>query len=565
MSAFRILVLGASGAGLKAAARARRLLPGAHVAVVDRRADIGSYTCGLPLYLSGDVERIEALGETSYGARRDAAFFRQIKDVEVMTGARIVALDRDTRAVTIERAADGSGRTMLLYDKLVYALGARPRVPPGFQLGQAVLSVASSRDAVALRGALQAGEVGSCLVVGGGCAAVETAAALADLWGCEVTLLEAADRLLPHLLDADLSRLVAAELDRVGVRVRTGLAATGAADAEDGHATVAAGGERLIADRAVLALGTTPRTELARSAGLAVGEGGGLLVDGQLRTSDPDILAAGDCIELVHHTSGELCRLPLGSLASRQGRVAGDVLAGRFSEIAAVVASRAVKVLGLNVAVCGLSAAAARAADLDPVVTTGAFCDRAHYHPEQALIHLQLVHEAGSGRLLGLQAVGPGDVVKRVDVFAALLRQDGDLGDLLDAEFCCAPPYNAALDPLHELAAAALSQQEGRAIQAGPFSDPGGRLVLDVRTPAEVAAAADALPGAVNIPLADLRQRAGELPADRPLLVVCAKGSRSAEAAGILRERGFADVVYLAGGMTMRAGGRSGARAPGDD
>lgn len=556
MSLPRILVLGAGAAGLKAAARARRLLPSAAITVVDRNEDLLPGADLLPLFLSGEVERLETLLETSYQMRCDAEFFRRVKDLDMMTGWRAVALDRDAHAVTVEKPASGR-RTMVMYDLLVYALGARQRVPSGFALGQAVLTM-TAPAAARLRSELQAGAVASCLVVGGGCTGVQTAAALADLWACEVTLLESADRLLPRLLDAQMSRLVAAELERAGVRVRTGCAAT-AARTEAGRALVAAGAQSMTADRAVLALGSAPRAELARAAGLAVGDGGGLLVDANLRTSDPCILAVGDCLELVHHTSGELCRLPLGSLAARQGRVAGDVLAGRPSEFNAVVGSAAVKVMGLNVAATGLSAAAARAAELEPLVTWGAFSDRLQAHPEQALIYLQLVHEAGSGRLLGLQAVGPGEVVKRVDVFAALLRQDADLADLLDVECCGAPPYNAPLDPLNELAAIALNCQDGSLAQVPPDGSQPGRLVLDVRTAAELASPGAARwPEAVNIPLAELRARAGELPAGRPLLVVCAKGSRSAEAARILQERGFADVVYLAGGLAMRTtGGRA--------
>ncbi len=555
MSELRILVLGASVSGLKAAARAQRLLPGARVTVVDRREVISFGACGLPLYLGGEVDDLDDLRRTSYGAVRDAEFFRQTKNLEVLTGWRLVAIDRDARAVTVQRTLDGAERMMLMYDKLVYALGSRPRVPASTELGPAVLTVSVPEEARRLREELQSGAVNSCIVMGGGCAGVEIAAALADLWGCEVTICEAADRLLPQHLDAELATLVAQELRRAGVKVRTSCAVTGAVTAADGRAVVRTDAGNLTADRAVLALGTVPRTELARAAGLAVGSLGGLVVDANLRTSDPGILAVGDCVELVHHASGEICRLPLGSLATRQGRVAGDVLAGRDTEFPAVVGSLALRVLGLNVASTGLTAAAARAAELDPVVTWGAHDDRVGFHPDRGLIQLALVHEAGSDRLLGLQAVGPGDVVKRVDVVASLLRQDADLTDLLDAEFCYAPAYNAPLDPLHDLAAAACNAREAGLRQVPATASLNGCLVLDVRTAAEFAAPGSALPdGTVNIPLAELRSRLHELDPGRPVLVVCAKGSRSYEAARILRDVGFRDVAYLAGGVVMRSG-----------
>ncbi|MDY0110735.1 MAG: FAD-dependent oxidoreductase [Candidatus Krumholzibacteria bacterium] len=554
MSEPSIVVLGAGAAGLKAAARARRLLPAAHVTVVDRCETIPCGACGLPLYLGGEIDSLDPLCRTSYGALRDPDFFRLTKDITVLTGRRIVALDRDASAVTVEQTGDGSERVMLMYDKLVYALGARPWMPASVERGPAVLALTTAAAASELRRDLQNGAVTSCAVLGGGCAGVEIAAALADLWGCEVTLLEAEDRLLPRLLDADLSGIVAAELARAGVRVRTGCAVTAAATA-GGHAVVTTSEGSLTVDRAVVALGTAPRGELARAAGLAVGALGGLVVDANLRTSDPAILAAGDCIELVHHTSGEVCRMPVGSLASRQGRVAGDALAGLDTEFPAVVGSLAIKVLNLNIAATGLTAAAAQAAGLDPVATLGSFDDRLHIHPDRSLIHLALVHEAGSDRLLGLQAVGPGDAVKRVDVFASLLRQDGDLADLLDAEFCFAPAYNTLLDPLHDLAAAALDPRVFGIEQAPLRGAAAGRLLLDVRTTAEYAAGASCLPpGSIHIPLAELRSRAHELPPGQPLLIACAKGSRSFEAARILRECGFTDLVYLAGGIALWGG-----------
>ncbi len=569
MDAPRILVLGASAAGLKAAARARRLLPDAHVTVVDQREVVSFGACGLPYFLGGEIERLDALRETGWGAVRDATFFRTVKGVDLQTGWRVLAIDRDARAVTVERAdaprrGDGSERTMLMYDRLVYALGARPRLPAGVEPGPAVTGLSTPEEAAALRDGLQWGAVGSCLILGGGCVGLETAVALTDLWGCEVTILEAAPSLLPELLDPEMAALVTARLEAAGVTVRTGVAVAAARTAADGRAEVTVAGdhgeETLRADRAVTALGVEPRTELARASGLAVGDLGGLVVDAHLQTSDPDILGAGDCLELVHHVSGEICRAPLGSLANRQGRVVGDVLAGLDSEFSAVAGSVAVKVLDLNVAATGLTGAAAREAGFDVAVTWGAFHDRTHFYPARENIYLELVSERGSDRLLGLQAVGLGDVVKRVDVFTALLRADGGLDDLLDTEWCYAPPYNAPLDPLQSLAATARNVALCGVGQAPAAAAAEGRLVLDVRTRAEFAAAGlPAPPGARNIPLEELRDRAAEVPVDQPVLVICARGPRSFEAARILQERGCDDVVYLAGGVHMRGAGTGGA------
>jgi NADPH-dependent 2,4-dienoyl-CoA reductase/sulfur reductase-like enzyme/rhodanese-related sulfurtransferase len=546
----RILVLGAGAAGLKAAARARRLLPAAAITVIDRSDLVGYGACGLPYVLSGELSSLDDLRRTSYGTLRDAAWFAATRDIEVLTGCEVVAIDRDKRAVTVQRESDGA-RTMHMYDQLVYALGSDPVVPDGVVLGGAVCLGNAPAAVADLRCGLEQGQITSALVLGGGLVGLEAAAAMADLWGCEVTVLEAADRLLPRALDADMARLVDAHLSRRGLAVRLNARVVGASE-QDGHAVVTLeGGERLTADRAIVALGSTPCTALARAAGLALGDQGCLIVDANLRTSDPDILAAGDCIALVHHVTGELLHLPMGSLASRQGRVVGDVLAGLPSGFPAVVGSVAVRLLDLNVAATGLSEAAAAAAGLDVAVAWGAFDDRSGFHPDRQRIYLKVVHEAGCGRLVGLQAVGAGDVAKRVDVFAGLLRQDATLQDVLDVEWCYAPPFNAALDPLHGLAAAALNTCGNAVRQQPPLCSLAGLEVVDVRTADEFNALDPAaVPGSLNIPLEELRHRLDELPPG-DVVVVCAKGPRSVEAARVVAERQGRAVRYLAGGVDL--------------
>jgi len=555
VSQSRIVVLGANAAGLKAAARARRLMPDASITVVDRRTFVSYGACGLPYVLSGEVPEMEALRRTSYGAVRDAEWFRNTRDLQIITGCEVLGIDRDGQAVSVRDVAAGE-RRRLEYDQLVYALGSHPFVPEGVELGGAVTTGSSPEDIGALSAGLQRGEVDSAILLGGGLVGLETAGALADLWGCEVTVLEAAAHLLPRVLDDDMAGLVTAHLEREDVRVRCGATVASARDV-DGRAVVTLDdGTELSADRAVLALGVRPNTGLARAAGLAVSERGGLVVDANLRTSDPSILAAGDCIELVHHVTGDMVMMPMGSLANRQGRVAGDVLAGRDTEFPAVLGSLALRVLELDIAATGLGEEAALAAGLDVAVAWGAFYDRSHFHPDHKKVYLKVVYESGCGRLVGLQAVGAGDVTKRVDVFASLLRQDAALEELLDLEWCYAPPFNAALDPLHGLAAVALNACDEVMTQVGPHRLPDGVSVLDVRTSAEFADGnPGALDGAINVPLEELRARLDEVPAGE-LVVVCAKGARSAEAARVVASRRGQMVRYLAGGMELERFGR---------
>jgi NADPH-dependent 2,4-dienoyl-CoA reductase/sulfur reductase-like enzyme/rhodanese-related sulfurtransferase len=552
----RIVVLGASAAGLKAAARARRLLPDASITIVDRRDLVSIGACGLPHVLSGEVDSIDALRRTSYGVVRDVAWFAATRGLELMTGCEILGIDRDKRAVSARCLADQS-RHMILYDQLVYALGSRPRLPAGIALGPAVVTGRTPEEITALRGDLEQGRLASAVIVGAGLVGLEMAGALSDLWGCEVTVLESADQVLPRVLDPEMAELVQAHLERQGVPVRLGAQVTAAETTDDGRAHLTlAGGETLTADRALVAVGVEPNTDLARATGLALGDQRGLVVDANLRTSDPDILACGDCVELVHHVTGAIQLLPLGSLATRQGRVAGDVLAGYDSEFPAVVGSVATRVLGLEIAATGLSLAEAQRQGLAVASAWGVFDDRSSFHPDRQKLYLEVVYEVGCRRLVGLQAIGPGDATGRVDVFASLLRQDADLEDLLDVEWCYAPPLNAALDPLHGLAGAALNTCGSRIAQHAPAAPLAGLTVLDVRTADEFAAAdGHALPGAVNIPIEELRGRLDELPAG-DVVVVCAKGPRSVEAARLIAARGDRDVRYLAGGVEFARFGR---------
>jgi NADPH-dependent 2,4-dienoyl-CoA reductase/sulfur reductase-like enzyme/rhodanese-related sulfurtransferase len=571
-SGMRIVVIGASAAGLKAAARARRLLPQADIVVFDAREFISYGACGLPFYLSGDLDNLDRLRETQWQAIRDAEFFARVKGLDVRCGRRATALDLATRTVTVE-SVDAGAAESVGYDRLVIATGAAPRLLGGITLGDAVTCFHVPEESQPLRRGLETGQIGSAVVIGGGFVGVEVAVALADMWGCAVTLLEAEDRLLPHLLDADMSRLVAAELARHDVVVKTGVPVAAAHTVGEG-AEVTAGGETFAADRAVVALGVVPQIGFAAAAGLVLGASGALAVDEQLRTSDHAVFAAGDCVEVVHRLTRQPCYVPLGSLANRQGRVVGDNLAADaadaeaaqdrpadadpYSSFGAVVGSSCLKVFDLNVAATGLSETAAAHVGLSADAVWGTFHDVAHYYPEPGALYLKVVYERGSGRLLGLQAVGPGEAVKRVDVFASLLQRDGKLRDLLDLEFCYAPPYNAALDPLHGLGCAALNREEAGVIGVGPFVAADGRAVIDVRSADEAAARPWGSPEALHIPSEQLRARLSEIPTDRPLLIVCEKGPRSAELARWLLAQERRDVVYLAGGMALRSQAGSG-------
>lgn len=275
------------------------------------------------------------------------------------------------------------------------------------------------------------------------------------------------------------------------------------------------------------------------------------MVDKHLRTSDERIYAAGDCIEVRRCADGASCCLPLGSLANRQGRAVGDNLGGVETTFGAVAGSAAVKCFETNVALTGLSESACQKAGIACESVSGTFTDKAHFYPDEKSITLKVVYEPETGKLLGLQAVGPGDVVKRVDVFGNLLHREGTLEDLLDLEFAYSPPYSPALDPLFAMGCAGLNQLRDGVRCVPGDQDYAGHTVLDVRTAAE-AEARPLTAETIHIPIESLRAKLDDVPRDGKFLVVCARGPRSAEAVRLLHQSGREQAVYLGGGNFLR-------------
>ncbi len=552
----RIVVIGASAAGLRAAARTGRLLPRAEITVLDKTDRISVSACGLPYFLSGDVGSPAELRSTPYGSLRDADFFAGVKGLRVRTGVEVQAIDPDEKLVRCLDRASGE-HLNFPYDTLVVASGSEPIAPPGFDGASDRMHFLRSIDEVRrMRSQLEQGQVGSVIVVGGGFIGCEAAEAYGSMWGAEVTLVEAAAHVLPRMLDAEMAAPVHAHLRENGVKLKLGCAVRQLSETGE-TVRVDLAGSTLTADAAVCALGVRPAVEFAAAAGLETGSCGGLVVDRGMAASRPDIYAAGDCVELTHHLSGRPVYLPLGSLANRHGRLIGNRIAGRDDRVAPVTGSAVVKVFEMTACSTGLTEAAARAAGIDARSAWGSFEDRPSYYPDSKGIHLKLVYERESLRLLGLQAVGLGEVVREVDVMAGLLQHGGGVRDLLDLEFAYSPPYASAIDPLYQLGALVLNSEEDGVGFLPPHTaedgaDLEGRLVVDIREDEERQSASPGFSESVHLPFTELRGRLDELPAGKPLLLVCAKGLRSYEAARILSHAGWDDVLYIAGGAQLR-------------
>lgn len=418
----RMVVIGGGAAGMSAASAARRTDPSLDVVVLEATSYIAYGLCGLPYYLSGVVATADDL--FAYPMER----FTKDRGIDVRTAAMATELDPDGRWIVYRQ---GERTHRLSYSSLVVTAGASPVHVAVPDIGaDRTFAVRTLEEAIALRGLLDAGKVGSALVVGAGYIGLEMAEALVAR-GCSVTVVERLDQVLPTL-DTEVAAVVEEHV-RQHVDLRLGTDATA-----PGLPAV---------DLAVVSVGVRPAATLAATAGAQTGPAGALLVDAEMRTSLPGVWAAGDCIAPLHRVTGQPAYVPLGTTANKTGRVAGTVAAGGSASFPGIVGTAVVKVFDLEVARTGITLAEARAAGIDAVATDVVHRSRAKYYPGGSTLHVRLVHGVG-GRLLGAQMVGREGAAQRIDVLATALQTGMTVGDLTALDLAYAPPYSPVYDPI---------------------------------------------------------------------------------------------------------------------
>lgn len=542
----RVVIVGASAAGLRCACRLRRLQPDWPITVVETNEIFSYGACGLPYVLSGDIEELGVLRRTPYGVDRNADYFELVKGVEVLAPYRAMDVDAAARTLTVEGP---DGERAFEWDELVIATGASPRRLPNTPDHPRVHTFHVWEDVKPLKIGLMRGEIDHVAVIGAGLVGCELAEAFHSLWGAEVTLIEAASTPLPEILDPELGEVVARHLEKNGVRVLVS-SAVAEISADDDGVTIEAGSETVCADAVVIAVGVLPETELATAAGAELGPTRAIRVDEQLATSVAHVWAVGDCVECLHAATGGPAYIPLGSLANRQGRTLANVLAGLEDRFGPVAGAAAVKVFDLNVAAVGCTANRFSADGLGVRSVWISAEDRAHYWPEAKLILLGMVYDPLTRRVLGVQGVSEeGEVAKRIDVSAQLILRSATTDDFISVEHAYAPPYAPALDPLMVLACAADNQMNGVEM-VSPLFDLRGETVLDVRMEEERSERPLTAKKLVEIEVSDLPDRVDDLP-EVPLVVVCAHGTRSAEVVRRLNQLGRT-ARYIGGGVSWR-------------
>ncbi len=560
----RIVIIGGVAAGPKAACRLKRLTPDAEVTIIDQDSLISYGGCGIPYYVSGDVADEKELRSTSFHMLRDEYFFDKAKGVKTLTSTRALAIDRKKKMVQLEYLKTGE-RTEIPYDTLMLATGSQPVMPPipGTD-AEGVFSVSDLHKAIAIKEMVAKGKVGKAVVIGGGAIGIEMAEALTDLWGVETAIIEYMDQLLPRIIDWPLATILAKHLRDHNVAVYLGEAAEEIV-VEDGKVTAVRTGKRTLdADMVIMAVGIRPRSQLAKDAGLLVSESGGIVVNERMQTSDPNIYAAGDCVDIMHLVSGKRFVAPFGSMANKEGRVAADNMAGITSVFKGGVGSFIVKAFELSVSSVGLSLQTARAEGYDADFSLSSPSDRAHFFPGQDIICLEMIFDKRSRKVLGLQGTGPINdaLLARINAAAVALSVGATIEDFANIEMAYSPPFSTAIDPINAAAYIAdnLCDKRMRQISMEDFyswmSDPSSHTdwqVLDVRHVKQATPFVEHFGPSLwnSLPYDQVRDRYSELPTDKKLIVFCNAGSRSYEIQRFLDFVGIKNSTVLPGGFNV--------------
>jgi len=549
----KIVIIGGVAAGLKSAAKARRGDPKARITVVERGEIISYGACGMPYFVAGDVDAIESLMKTPVGALRNPAFFKNVKDIDVLVQTAATKIDRQAKTVQVKNLVSGEEST-ISYDQLVIATGASPVRPPlsGVNLA-GIFTLWHPNDAVAIRKGLEKGLYKRAVIVGAGLVGMEMVEALKQ-WDIDVTVVEMQDQVFPAFLDPEIAGMVKKYCEEKGVKVLTGEKVTRFVG-EENIAAVETEKQSLPADLVILALGARPNVELAKEAGLNIGVTGGILVDDRMRTSDSDIFAGGDCVENVNIVSGRKVFSPMGSTANKQGRVIGVNLCGGDDRFRGVLNTVVVKVMDMNVGKTGLTEREAKEAGHEFISVLVAGHDKPHYMPGAKLISIRLIVDVATRKVLGMQGVGEGEIAKRVDVVASALTFGGTVNDLFDIDLSYAPPYNSPIDNVAVAANSAMNKLAGKfrgisSLEAQQLMNDGKVVFLDVRTPEECKLVKIADCNNLKyIPLGQLRSRLGELEKSDEIVAFCKISLRGYEAEAILEGEGFENVKVMEGGI----------------
>ncbi len=541
----KVVIVGGVAGGATAAARLRRLDESAEIVVFERSGYVSYANCGLPYYIGGIItDRAELTLQTP------ESFWRRFR-VDMRVRHEVTAIHPDTKTVDVKNLATGEVFAES-YDKLILSPGARPTQPalPGVGIDR-LFTLRTVEDTLKLREFIEQHHPRSAVLAGGGFIGIELVENLREL-GLDVTVVQRPKQLL-NPLDADMAAFLHAQLREKGVKLMLGRTVEGFAADGDRVNVLIKDEASLTADMVVLAIGVTPDTALAKDAGLELGIKGSIVVNDRMETSVPDIYAVGDAVQVKHSVTGQDTLLSLAGPANKQGRIAADNICGGDSRYLGSQGSSVIKVFDMTIAATGVNEKTARQAGIDCDKVFLSPMSHAGYYPGGKVMTMKVVFEKGTYRLLGAQIVGYEGVDKRIDVLATAIHAGLTGPQLKDLDLAYAPPYSSAKDPVNMAGFMIENLSRGLVEQFFPedvdaLPRDGSATLLDVRTPGEYAAGH--AEGFVNLPVDDLREHLAEIPADKPVYLICQSALRSYIACRILSQHGLR-CSHLSGGWRL--------------
>lgn len=538
----KVVIVGGVAGGATAAARLRRLDETAEIVVFERSGFISYANCGLPYYIGGVIE-----DEAELTLQTPESFYERFR-VQVKVRHEVTAIDRAAKTVTVHDLTNGRVFTES-YDKLLLAPGASPTQPalPGVGLDR-LFTLRTVEDTLRIRRFVDEQHPQSVVLAGGGFIGLELAENLRER-GLDVTIVQRPRQLMAPF-DADMAALIHREVRAHGVHLALSHTVEGFTETDGGVEVLLKGAQPLRADMVVLAIGVTPDSPLAADAGLELGLKGSIAVNDRMQTSDPDIYAVGDAVQVRHFVSGQPALIALAGPANKQGRIAADNIAGGDSHFKGSQGSSVLKIFGLTAAATGLNEGAARRAGLDTDAVVLSPMNHAGYYPGGQVMTMKVIFERRTGKILGAQIIGSDGVDKRIDVLATAIRAGMSAYDLTELDLAYAPPYSSAKDPVNMAGYMIENLLTGRVRQfrlddLAALPRDGSVTLVDARTPGEYRRGhAD---GFINLPLDELREHLAELDPAKPVYVMCQSGLRSYLACRILAQHGFTCYNFTGG------------------
>ena len=536
------LIIGGVAGGATVAARLRRMDEKANIILFERGKYVSYANCGLPYYIGDTINNREKLFvQTAKG-------FTDRFRIDIRTEQEVTAIRPDKKEVEIKNLSTGETYTET-YDKLVLSPGAEPLRPSIEGIGsKKIFTLRNVPDTDTIKNYVNTENPKRAIVVGGGFIGLEMAENLHDL-GIQVDVVEMANQVMAPL-DFSMAAIVHRQLtDKgVGLHLEDGVSRF---EEKDGGVTVhLRSGKQIATDMVLLSIGVRPETKLAKDAGLAIGERGGIAVNDYMQTSDADIYALGDAVEVRHLVTGQPALIPLAGPANKQGRIVADnIVFGNKEKYPGSIGTSIAKVFDLTVAAAGANAKLLQRNNIPYISSYTHGASHAGYYPGAVPLSIKILFAPENGKLLGAQIVGFNGVDKRIEMLAQVIQRGGTVHDLAELEHAYAPPYSSAKDPVNMAGFVAenILNKKSRIIQWRELAElPADTIRIDVRTHDEYKLGT--IPGFINIPVDELREHLDELPKEKPIVVTCAVGLRGYLAYRILVQNGFKHVRNLSGG-----------------